>query len=56
LLFIGFIIYDRVKKKKFRINPFIIAFIIWLIPNILVIFFPSTAIWQRFAKWIVTTF
>ena len=56
LVFIGFIIYDRVKKKKFRINPFIIAFIIWLIPNILVIFFPSTAIWQRFAKWIVTTF
>lgn len=56
ITFISLIIYDRVKKKSFRINPYTIAFIIWLIPNILIMFFPDTAIWQGFAKWIVTTF
>ncbi|ULQ53390.1 hypothetical protein [Flavihumibacter fluvii] len=56
LVFIGFIVYDRVKNKHFRINPFTIAFIIWLIPNILIIFFPNTAFWQGIAKWMVATF
>ncbi len=56
LVFVGLIIYDRLKKKKFKINPFTITFIIWLIPNILIIFFPNTEPWQRTAKWIVTTF
>jgi hypothetical protein len=56
LVFAVLIIYDRVRKKQFRINPFTIAFIIWLIPNILIIFFPNTALWQSFAKWMVTTF
>ncbi len=56
LVFVGLIVYDSVKNKKFLINPYTIAFIIWLIPNILIIFFPSTTLWQRIAKWIVTTF
>jgi hypothetical protein len=56
LVFVGLIVYDRVKKKQFRINPFTIAFIIWLIPNILIIFFPNTSLGQSIAKWIVTTF
>lgn len=55
LVFLGLIVYDSIKKKQFRINPYIIAFFIWLIPNILIIFFPNTALWQRFAKWMVTT-
>jgi hypothetical protein len=55
LVFVGLIIYERVKKKQFRINPYTIAFIIWLIPNILIIFFPNTKLWQGFAKWLVTT-
>lgn len=56
LVFVGFILYDKVKKKPFRWNPFTIAFIIWLIPNILIIFFPNTALWLGIAKWMVTTF
>ncbi len=56
ITFISLIIYDRVKKKSFRINPYTIAFIIWLIPNILIMFFPSTPVWQSFARWLVTTF
>lgn len=56
ITFISLIIYDRVKKRSFRINPYTIAFIIWLIPNLLIIFFPATPIWQSFAKWLVTTF
>lgn len=55
LTFVALILYDRIKKKSFRINPFTIAFVIWLIPNILIIFFPNTALWQTFAKWLVTT-
>lgn len=55
IAFISLIIYDRIKKKSFRINPYTVAFIIWLIPNILIIFFPDTSIWQSFAKWLVTT-
>jgi hypothetical protein len=55
LVFVGLIIYDRVKKKQFKTNPYTIAFIIWLIPNILIIFFPNTDLWQRFANWMVTT-
>jgi hypothetical protein len=55
LVFVGLIIYDRVKKKQFRINPYTISFIIWLIPNILIIFLPNTTTWQNFAKWLVTT-
>lgn len=52
--FISLIIYDRFKKKNFRINPYTIAFIIWLIPNILITFLPTTPLWQHFAKWLVT--
>lgn len=55
LAFVGLIVYDRIKKKQFRINPYMIAFVIWLIPNILIIFFPNTQLWQSFAKWLVTT-
>jgi hypothetical protein len=55
IVFVGLIVYDRVIKKQFRINPYSIAFIIWLIPNILIIFFPNTTLWQSFAKWMVTT-
>lgn len=56
ITFISLIVYDRVKKKTFRINPYTIAFIIWIIPNLLIMFFPSTPVWQGFAKWLVTTF
>lgn len=56
VVFVSLIIYDRVKKKQFKWNPYTIAFIIWLIPNILIIFFPNTVFWQGIAKWIVTTF
>ncbi|QQS28849.1 MAG: hypothetical protein IPM47_18715 [Sphingobacteriales bacterium] len=55
ITFVSLILYDRFKKKSFRINPFTIAFVIWLIPNILIIFFPETTLWQSFAKWMVTT-
>lgn len=40
-VFIGLIIYDRVQKKNFNINPYTIAFIIWLIPNVLIMFFQT---------------
>ena len=56
ITFTSLIIYDRVKKKTFRINPYTAAFIIWLIANILIAFFPATPIWQSFAKWLVTSF
>lgn len=55
LVFVGLIVYDRIQKRQFRINPYAIAFIIWLIPNILIIFFPNTTLWQNFANWLVTT-
>ncbi|PSJ75681.1 hypothetical protein C7N43_17685 [Sphingobacteriales bacterium UPWRP_1] len=54
--FIAMIIYDRLRGKSFGINPYTIAFVIWLIPNVLIIFFPATTVWQNFARWIVTTF
>ncbi len=56
LTFVALILYDRKKKATFRINPYVIALVIWLIPNILIIFFPQTEIWQGVAKWIVSTF
>ncbi len=55
ITFISLIVYDRMKKKKFPVNPYTISFIIWLIPNILIMFFPETQFWQGFAKWLVTT-
>lgn len=55
LVFLALIVYDRIKKKQFRMNPYTIAFVIWLIPNILIIFFPNTPLWQSFAKWLVET-
>lgn len=54
LAFLALIIYDRVNKKVFRVNPYTIAFFIWLIPNVLIIFFPQTAAWQNFARWLVS--
>lgn len=54
-VFTSLIIFDRIKRKNFTINPFTIAFVIWLVPNTLIIFFPSTALWQSTAKWLVTT-
>lgn len=54
LTFLALIIYDRLNKKNFRINPYTVAFIIWLIPNVLIAFFPATNVWQAFAKWLVT--
>ncbi len=55
-VFVTFIVYDKVKKKQSKWNPFTIAFVIWLIPSILIIFFPNTALWQGIARWMVTTF
>ncbi|MBK8500830.1 MAG: hypothetical protein IPL46_00720 [Saprospiraceae bacterium] len=54
LVFVALITYDRLTGKKCKLNPFTMAFIIWLIPNILITFFPSTSIWQHFAKWLTT--
>ena len=53
LVFIGLLLYDKAKKKQFNWNPYTLAFIIWLVPNILIIFFPNTSLWQSFARWIV---
>jgi hypothetical protein len=53
LLFVGLIIYDRKHQNKFRVNPYTIAFVIWLIPNVLITFFPNTVLWQNFARWLV---
>ncbi len=53
LVFVSLILYDRIQKKTFKTNPFTIAFSIWLIPNILIIFFPQTPFWQSCAKFIV---
>ncbi len=55
LTFISLIVYDKIKKKTFQINPYTYSFIIWLIPNVLIMFFPNTILWQNFAKWLVTT-
>jgi hypothetical protein len=54
LVFVSLIIFDRLKRMKFTLNPFAIAFIIWLVPNTLIIFFPATTLWQFIAKRIVT--
>ncbi|HEX5625142.1 MAG TPA: hypothetical protein VFX48_03920 [Saprospiraceae bacterium] len=54
LTFIALIVYDRYQKKSFRINPYNIAFVIWLIPNVLIMFFPQTSLWQGIAKWLVS--
>lgn len=54
--FISFILYDKIRRKNFQLNPYTIAFIIWLIPNVLIMFFPETSVWQDFAKWLVNTF
>ena len=53
IVFIALLIYDKVKKPGFRFNPYWIAFSIWLIPNILIVFFPATPAWQYFAQWLV---
>lgn len=55
ITFVSLIIYDRVKKKSFRLNPYTIAFTIWFVPNVLIMFFPDTALWQNVAKWLVAT-
>lgn len=54
-VFIALIFYDKYKGKRFPLNPFTTAFIIWLIPNVLIIFFPETRLWQSFAKFLVDT-
>lgn len=54
LTFSGFLIYDRVNQKKIINNPFFTALMIWLIPNVLIVFFPNTALWQQFAKWLIS--
>ncbi|MBL7776569.1 MAG: hypothetical protein JNK89_11240 [Saprospiraceae bacterium] len=53
LVFIALIVYDRVQKKQFRLNPYTICLLIWLVPNILITFFPNTALWQDFARGLV---
>ncbi len=55
LTFVALILYDRKRKASFRINPYTIAFVIWLIPNILITFFPQTELWQRFASGVVNS-
>jgi len=56
VVFIALITYDRVLTKHFKMNVYAISLVIWLIPNILITFFPTTALWQGIATWIVTTF
>jgi hypothetical protein len=55
IVFISLLIYDKVKNPHFQINPYWVAFLIWLVPNILIIFFPATPLWQSFALWLVRT-
>ena len=54
--FLGLILYDKIKGKQFKINPFAISLLIFLIPNILILFVPNTSLWQTFADGIVKTF
>lgn len=56
IAFILLITYDKARHKTFRVNPYTIAFLIFLIPNALLIAaFPTTSFWQSIAKWIVET-
>ena len=50
LMFIGFVLYDRYKKKKFKYSPFLIAGIIYVIPSVLFFFIPKTVAWQLIAE------
>lgn len=54
--FIGLIAYDRWSGKRFKINPFTIALIIFLVPNLLTLFIPQSAWWQEIAGWFVKGF
>jgi hypothetical protein len=55
VIFLGFIVYDIVKRKPVSTNAFTLATIIFLIPNVLWFIVPSTAWWQATAQWIVDT-
>jgi hypothetical protein len=52
-IFIGLIVYDRIHKKHLKPNPYVIGLVIFLIPNIAVLFIPKTIWWQTFAEKIV---
>lgn len=54
-IFLSLIIFDKVKGKKFKINPYSIGLVIFLIPNVLILFVPQTIWWQTFAEGIVQT-
>jgi len=49
LLFIVFIVFDRVKGRTVVSNPMTTAFVIFLVPNALSFFVPQTSWWQGLA-------
>lgn len=50
LFFLAFLIYDTVNKKPVESNPFLLATIIFAIPNLLFLVLPKTVWWQSFAQ------
>jgi len=55
LLFLGFILYDRMHGRSFLANPFTMAFLIFAIPNVLSFFIPQSAWWQSLAASLART-
>jgi hypothetical protein len=54
--FVGLLIYDRVKGRRFKVSPYAIALVIFSIPNALLFFVPKTKWWQAIAEQVVHTF
>ncbi len=54
--FLTLIIFDRMKGRRFTVNPFSIALMTFLIPNLLLYYVPATPQWQSIAEWLVKTF
>jgi len=54
--FLAFIVYDKVKGKPVRTNPFTIATILYIIPNLLFLIVPYTTEWQLLASSFVSLF
>jgi len=54
--FVGLLIYDRVKGRRFKVSPYAIALVIFSIPNALLFFVPKSKWWQAFAEQVVQTF
>ena len=53
LVFVGLILYDLNQKKLSKNKSFVLALLIFTIPNLLFFFVPKTAWWQSIANGIV---